>query len=81
MKRHRLLRLLLLVAALWLGVGQGLAQMGKSPGQTGPFRSSQNVMQMRRMTNAERQAAAQRNAARRAAARKNQSAPNSQGGR
>ena len=67
------MRLVLLATALFWGLGQARAQ---SPAQTGPFRSSENVVKMRNMTNAKRKAAAERTAARRAAAGK---AANSQG--
>jgi hypothetical protein len=85
MKRHKsskVLRLILLLVALWWGVGQCLAQTQQSPAQTGPYRSPQNVMPMQKTTNAQRRAAAERTAARRAGdAKKEQSAPNPQGAR
>ena len=87
MHRHKfpmLTRLALALAAIFWLASLGLAQMqgGKSPAQTGPYRSPQNpYLKMRSITNAQRQAAAQRNAARRAAAlQKNPSAATSQAG-
>ena len=87
MDRHRfrmLTRLILLATALFWAMGLGLAQMqsgGKSPAQTGPYRTPQSPnMRMRSMTMAQRKAAAQRNAARRAAAlQKSRNAATSQG--
>jgi hypothetical protein len=77
------LRLVLVVVfALFWVVGQCLAQTQQSPAQTGPFRSSQNVMPMQKTTNAQRRAAAERTASRRAGdAKKTQNAPNPQGAR
>ena len=84
MDRHgfmMLTRLILLVAALFCPVGLGLAQMqsgGKSPAQTGPYRTAQTPnTRMRSTTMAQRRAAATRNAARRTAA--HQKSANSQG--
>ena len=71
MRSRRLLtfltRLALVLIAVFMAMGLCLAQMqnnGKSPAQTGPFRSPQNVMKMRSLTQAQREAAAARNAAR-----------------
>jgi len=74
-KNLTLLRLVLVLAAVFWLAGQCLAQMqggGKSPAQTGTYRSPQNpYLKMRSMTNAQRKAAAARNAARLAAAGRN----------
>jgi hypothetical protein len=66
---------LLVLAAAFSPGNQCLAQQKTTnkTAQTGPFRSPQNQIQMRRMTDAERRAAAERTAKRRAAAsQKNQ---------
>ncbi len=72
------IRLALVPIALFLGIGLCLAQMGggKSPAQTGPYRSPQNpYLKMRSMTMAQRKAAAQRNATRVAAYKKTHGNP------
>ncbi len=59
--------------AFTVGAGEGRAEPQltvKSPAPTVPFRDPNNRMQMRRVTNAERQEAAKRAAERRAAAGK-----------
>ena len=73
-----LTRLVLCVLALCWGAGLASAQMqsGGTKAQTGPYRSPQAVMQMRKMTMAQRQAAAKRNAERKAAAAAQKNAPN-----
>ncbi len=64
-----LMRLVLVLAALSWGACLTSAQMqpGAKKGQTGPFRSPQNIMPMNRTTKEQRMAAAARNADRRAA--------------
>ena len=87
MERRRnstFLRLVLLLAAVFWLAGPCLAQMqagGKSPAQTGRYRTPlEPSLRMRSMTMAQRKAAAARNAARRAAAlQKSRSAATSQG--
>jgi len=98
-KRHLgLLRLLLVVVAVFWGLAQGLAQTKaasqskpttKAPAQsqaTAPapqdrvwVKDPNSVMQMRKMTNAQRRAAAERSKARRAKA-ENQRRQNAKGG-
>lgn len=78
-KNSTFLRLVLVLAAVFLIAGQCLAQMqggGKSPAQTGAWRSPQNpYLKMRSMTAAQRKAAAMRNAARIAAYKKSHGNP------